>query len=171
MPLPEGVERVRSRGHTYYYWNPGRGTARQGTRVRLPDAIARPEAFFREVERCRRSQLVYPQGSVGELVMRFRCSEDYLGLAEKTRRTYDVHLDRFAKPEAWGLLNIRDLTPGGALAARDAQKATPVMANQMLAVGRTLLDWAIPLGLADANPFDKVKALDVPDRGHVPWPS
>jgi hypothetical protein len=50
-------------------------------------------------------------------------------------------------------------------------KATPVMANQMLAVGRTIWDWAIPVDLAKANPFDKVRDLDVPDRGHVPWPA
>jgi integrase len=50
-------------------------------------------------------------------------------------------------------------------------KGTPVMANQMLAVGRTIWDWAIPVDLAKANPFDKVRDLDVPDRGHVPWPA
>jgi hypothetical protein len=27
------------------------------------------------------------------------------------------------------------------------------------------------LAFADINPFDKVKPLDVPDRGHVPWPT
>src|SRR3984957_4721152 len=50
-------------------------------------------------------------------------------------------------------------------------KDTPVMTNQMLSVGRTIWDWAIPLGLAVVNPFDKVKDFDIPDRGHVPWPS
>lgn len=44
------------------------------------------------------------------------------------------------------------------------------MANQMLTVGRTLWDWAIPLGLVDTNPFEKVKSLRVPERGHIPWP-
>ncbi|MDR7040527.1 integrase [Methylobacterium sp. BE186] len=47
------------------------------------------------------------------------------------------------------------------------------MANQMLAVGRTVWNWAIPLGLlgaTSANPFEKVKDLRKPDRGHVPWP-
>jgi hypothetical protein len=40
----------------------------------------------------------------------------------------------------------------------------------MLAVGRTVWDWAIPLGLVILNPFEKIKDLRVPDRGHVPWP-
>ena len=101
---------------------------------------------------------------------RYRDSADFTGLAEKTKTTYGVHLDRFAKPEAWGLLGARDLSPVGVMAARDAQQETPVMANQMLAVGRALWDWGIPLDLVDNNPFDKVKPLAVADRGHVPWP-
>jgi hypothetical protein len=40
----------------------------------------------------------------------------------------------------------------------------------MLACGRGLWAWAIPLGLADTNPFVYVKDLDLLDRGHVPWP-
>ena len=48
---------------------------------------------------------------------------------------------------------------------------TPVMANQMLSVGRAIWDWAIPLGLAKTHPFDKVRHFDVPDRSHVPWPA
>jgi hypothetical protein len=38
------------------------------------------------------------------------------------------------------------------------------MANQMLSVGRTIWDWAIPLDLAKTNPFDKVKDLDSRSR-------
>lgn len=174
VPLPEGVERVIARGRTYYYWNPGRGTAKQGPRLRLPDAVLRPAAFYREIEGLKgegEKSILYPVGTVGELVTRYRLSEDFAKLADKTKSTYSVHLDRFADREAWGLLNARHLTPTGVLAARDLQKETPVMANQMLAVGRTLWDWAIPLGMADINPFDKVKPLDVADRGHVPWPT
>jgi hypothetical protein len=73
--------------------------------------------------------------------------------------------------DTWGLVAARDLTPLAVQTARDAMKETPVMANQMLSVGRTIWDWAIPLGLAAANPFDKVRDFDIPDRGHVPWPA
>ena len=44
------------------------------------------------------------------------------------------------------------------------------MANHMLACGRTLWNWAIPLDFADANPFERIKPFETPDRGHVPWP-
>ena len=69
------------------------------------------------------------------------------------------------------MVPVNDLTPLAVQTARDAMKETPVMANQMLAVGRTIWDWAIPLDLAKLNPFEKIKDIDVPDRGHVPWPS
>jgi hypothetical protein len=78
---------------------------------------------------------------------------------------------RFEGVDTWGLVAARDLTPLAVQTARDAMKETPVMANQMLSVGRTIWDWAIPLGLAAANPFDKVRDFDIPDRGHVPWPA
>ena len=56
------------------------------------------------------------------------------------------------------------------MAGREWSKDTPGMANQMLAVGRTLYAWALPLGLCDANPFIHVKPLAMDDKGHVPWP-
>jgi len=171
VPLPKGVEKVTARGRTYYYWNPGRGTARAGDRIPLPNADTNPVAFWREVERRRNeAPTIYPSGSVGDLIVRYRASKDFGKLADKTQSTYGVHLDRFSAPGGWGLKNARQLTPMGVMAERDDQKDTPVMANQMLAVGRSLWDWAIPLGLVDANPFEKVKPLDVADRGHVPWP-
>jgi hypothetical protein len=78
---------------------------------------------------------------------------------------------RFEDRDSWGMVRVRDLSPIAVQTARDAMKNTPVMANQMLSVGPTIWDWAIPLGLAVNNPFDKVKDFDIPDRGHVPWPA
>lgn len=172
IKLPEGVERIRARGRLYYYWNPGRGTSRQGQRLRLPDPETQGHAFWREVERRRGEQpTAFRAGTVGDLVARYRASKDFDRLADKTKSTYGVHLDRFSRPDAWGPFGVAEIVPTIILGARDDMADTPVMANQMLAVGRTLWDWAIPLGLADANPFDKIKPLDIPDRGHVPWPA
>ena len=171
MRLPKGVERVRARGRTYYYWNPGRGTDQQGERIALPNADDRPADFWREVERrISDVQTIFPAGSVGHLVESYRASEEFKSKSESTRSSYGVHLRRFSAPEAWGLLNVRDLTPAGVLAARDASKTTPGMANHMLSCGRTVWNWAIPLDMAGNNPFERVKPFDVPDRGHVPWP-
>lgn len=103
--LPKGVERVRARGRTYYYWNPDRGTDREGERISLPNADTHPTDFWREVDR-RISEVPtsYPIGSVGDLVERHRASEDFKKLSKSTQSTYGVHLNRFSAPAAWGLL-------------------------------------------------------------------
>ncbi|WP_316171239.1 hypothetical protein [Bradyrhizobium sp. SZCCHNRI1058] len=173
MALPEGVEKVtvrkkNGRAYTYYYWNPGRGTDREGERIKLPNADTEPRAFWTEVERRQASiRTAFPAGSIGDLISRYRASDEFKRLADGTRTNYEVTMRRM---EEQGAARVRDLTPFVVQTARDAMKATPVMANQMLSVGRTIFDWAIPLGLAEANPFEKVRDFDIPDRGHVPWP-
>ncbi|WP_315812296.1 hypothetical protein [Bradyrhizobium sp. SZCCHNR2028] len=173
MALPEGVEKVTVRkkngkAYTYYYWNPGRGTDREGERIKLPNAETEPRAFWTEVERRQASiRTAFPAGSIGDLISRYRASDEFKRLADGTRTNYEVTMRRM---EEQGAARVRDLTPFVVQTARDTMKATPVMANQMLSVGRTIFDWAIPLGLAEANPFEKVRDFDIPDRGHVPWP-
>jgi hypothetical protein len=106
--------------------------------------------------------------SVGDV---YRASDEFKRLSEGTQSNYEVTMRRFEHPETWGLVAVRDLMPLAVQTARDSMKDTPVMANQMLSVSRTIWDWAIPLGLAQANPFDKLRDFDIPDRGHVPWPA
>ena len=177
MALPEGVEtktirKKSGKAYTYYYWNPGRNTDREGERIKLPDAIKHPARFFAEVERRRNSTPTsYPAGSIGDLITRYRASDEFKRLSEGTQSNYEVHMRRFEAHDTWGMVAVRDLAPITVQTARDAMKETAVMANQMLSVGRTIWDWAIPLDLAKFNPFDKVRDFDIPDRGHVPWPS
>src|SRR5215475_455470 len=109
VTLPEGVERTRAKGRVYYYWNPHRGTAKQGERVPLPNPYDYPSAFKREIERLRGPvKIVYPPGSIGALVGRFRDSEDFKANAESTRTSYGLHLDLFET--VWGLLPAKNLT-------------------------------------------------------------
>jgi hypothetical protein len=177
VTLPEGVEtktirKKSGKAYTYYYWNPGRNTDREGERIKLPDAIKHPARFFAEVERRRNSTPTsYPAGSIGDLITRYRASDEFKRLSEGTQSNYGVHMRRFEAHDTWGMVAVRDLAPITVQTARDAMKETAVMANQMLSVGRTIWDWAIPLDLAKFNPFDKVRDFDIPDRGHVPWPS
>jgi integrase len=112
-----------------------------------------------------------PAGSIGDLVARYRDSDEFKRLSDGTRTNYEVTMRRFEARATWGMVAVRDLMPITIQTARDAMKETPVMANQMLSVGRTIWDWAIPLDLAKVNPFDKIKDFDIPDRGHVPWPA
>lgn len=172
VPLPPEVQVVRSKGKTYYYWAPHRGTKKAGPRTPLPQDPSSP-AFWAAIKQHGGSNPSVPAGSIAGIIVSFRASEDFTGKTESTRASYEVHMRRFEDRDAWGLLPAKGLTPLAVQTARDAMKDKPSMANQMLAVGRTVWNWAIPLGLLGAihlNPFEKVKDLPLPDRGHVPWP-
>ena len=52
----------------------------------------------------------------------------------------------------------------------DQMSGTPVAANQMLAVLRTLLEFGVPRGYRGDNPAIGIKRLKVEDSGHAPWP-
>jgi integrase len=177
VTLPRGVEKSVKRKkngkiYTYYYWNPGRGTDREGDRIELPNADKNPEGFWREVKRRQDSTpTTYPAGSIGDLISRYRASDEFKRTAAGTQSNYEVHMRRFEDKGTWGLVMVRDLSPLAAQTARDSMKDTPVMANQMLSVGRTIWDWAIPLNIAKLNPFEKIRDFEIPDRGHVPWPA
>lgn len=171
VELPSEVQVVRKPdGRVYYYWAPNRGARSKGARLKLHGDPTR-QAFWDEIKRLSGSSPSAPPGSVAALVAAFRVSEEFQSLADSTRESYEVHMRRFANPDAWGHFRAKDLTPVGVQAGRNELRATPFMANQMLAVGRTIWDWGIPLGYVTINPFDKVDDLDVPDRGHIPWPA
>jgi integrase len=51
----------------------------------------------------------------------------------------------------------------------DQMSSTPVAANLMLTVLRTLLEFGVPRGYRDDNPAIGVKKLKIEDSGHSPW--
>jgi hypothetical protein len=166
--LPRGVEKTTAKGRAYYYWNPGRGTAREGRRIKLPNAETEPAAFWKELELYSRQDKPAPlAGSVGYLIQRFRGSEDFKRLSESTQASYGVHLNRFVA--AWGGLSY-DLPHGAVIALRDNMAETPGMANHMLSLGRSLWNWGRAIGV-QSNPFLGVANLEVGDVGHIPWPA
>lgn len=176
--LPPEVHVVHNKatGKTYYYWHPRRGTKNAGERRPLPSDPHSAE-FWLRIEAYGGTKEIYgtgpKAGSVASIIDRYRKSEDFLKNSSATKQSYEVHLRRFENPGAWGLYPAKDLSPLAVLTARDAMRDTPFMANQMLAVGRAVWDWAIPLGLLGSkptNPFAQVKELETPDRGHIPWP-
>src|SRR5258708_27564827 len=158
VTLPEGVEKktvrkLSGKVYTYYYWNPGRGTDREGERIKLPSADTKPANFWAEVERRQTSEpTTYPPGSIGDLIARYRRSDEFTRLSDGTQSNYEVTMRRFGAHETSGMVAVKDLTPLAAQTPRDAMKKTPVMANQMLSVGRTISASAIPLDLAQLNP-------------------
>jgi hypothetical protein len=168
VTLLKGVEKVTAKGRTYFYWNPGRGSAREGKRIKLPNPEIEPGAFWKELELHITAAKPPPlHGSVGFLVQHYRNSEDFRRLSDSTKASYGVHLKRFEA--AWGALSY-SLPHGAVLALRDSLADTPGMANHMLSVGRTLWNWGRSIGI-QSNPFLSVANLDVGDVGHIPWPA
>ncbi|GEM_PF-1699360 len=169
IELPEHVHAVRSGGKVYFYFQRGRGSKSPGPRISLPND-PQSEAFWREYDS------LNPKGATKDtvewLVEEYKQSENFTRLAAQTQEVYSISLRRIVR--AWGDLGIAEITPLAATKARDALKETPGMANQLVAVGRILYDWAIPLGMKpgrdQSNPFDKVSPLDLLDRGYIPWP-
>lgn len=176
LGLPEGVHHVRSGRRSYFYWRPGRGTARAAEPIRIAGnpfaAVGTPdnECFWRELNHAVSRSIVFPAGCLKVLVDLYRADDAFTKLAPRTQEVYSLHLDRLANPDLWGLLPAKQLSPPHVKAYRDSLSATPGMANQMLSVGSTLYSWAIPFGYVTGNPFEHVGPLDIPDRGHVPWP-
>jgi integrase len=175
--LPEGVHRVRSGARCYYYYHPGRGTARAAEKpIKIAGdpfaavGTAENERFWRELNFAVSQTVVYPPGSIKVLIDQYRDDDAFKHLAERTQTVYNVHLKRFERADTWGMLPAKQLTAPHVKALRDQFADVPGMANQMLSVGRTLYSWAIPLGYITSNPFEHVRPLDIPDRGHVPWP-
>lgn len=179
IEIPEHVQPVKARGREYFYYQEGRGRkdpTQRGERIKIhgsPRLKAGSQAnlmFWAEYNRVKVSALVYPVGSIGNLIDLYYKDDAFTKLADRSRTVYALHLDRMRKPEAWGLLKVGELTPFAAKMGRDALADTPGMANQMLSVGSTLYAWAMLYDLAKTNPFEKVPWLEVPDRGHIPWP-
>jgi hypothetical protein len=176
LELPKGVFPVRSKGRAYWYYQPGRGTAGAAKCIRIfgdptaPVGTPENEQFWRELNYVVSQTIVYPAGSIKTLVDQYREDDAFKRLAPRTQTVYNLHLNRLSKPDVWGMLPAKLLTAPAVKAARDALSQTPGMANQMLSVGRTLYAWAIPMGLVNNNPFENVGPLEIPDRGHVPWP-
>lgn len=178
--LPEHVHRVKAAGgRVYFYYQVGRGKKDpklRGARLAIagnPYAPAgSPEnvRFWAEIQNIVATNVAYPTGSIGALIDLYYADDAFTTLSARSQIVYALHLNRFKNPGFWGLLPVDALTTFGVKLCRDALKATPGMANQMLSVGRTLYDWAMLYALAKANPFDKVPPLETDDLGHVPWP-
>ena len=60
--------------------------------------------------------------------------------------------------------------PKNVLKLRDAWAATPVAANHLLSVAKTLINWGIPREFSDSNPCLAIAKLETDEGGARPWP-
>jgi hypothetical protein len=72
--------------------------------------------------------------------------------------------------KAWGQLHVGSVRPKHIIQLRDAWVETPVAANHLLSVLKTLINWGIPREFSETNPCIHVPKLEIEEDGARPWP-
>jgi integrase len=102
------------------------------------------------------------------LILEYKVAPEFTKRAEATQRDYVRYLDIVS--ETWGNLLVASLRPKHVLQLRDAWAETPVAANHLLSVLKTLINWGIPREFSESNPCIHVPKLEVEEGGARPWP-
>jgi len=163
--LPEHVHKVTAGGRAYYYWHPFRGTKHAVKPVRIPVDPDAP-GFWTFIDTIRGGRT--EKNTVAAMIAGYRKSPGYGALKPVSRRDYDRYLDLFEA--RLGAYAARDITAPVLLAMRDSLAGTPVTANHLLSVIRTLFAWGVPRGLATINPAREIEPLTIDSDGAEPWP-
>jgi hypothetical protein len=171
LNLPRDVHCVtKPNGRRYYYYQIKRGTAGQGSRVALGSDTRDPE-FWRRLKDAQGADPTLPRkptGTWSELIIAYRGSQEFGWLKPRTQKDYNSYLDKLAS-EAGDRI-VRELTRADIYQMRDGMAKTPVAANHMISVLRTLLEWSIPRGFRTDNPAMGIKKLKSDEGGAEPWP-
>lgn len=172
--LPNGVHRiVKSNGKTYYYFQLARGTQAETKRIPLGTDPLHPD-FWRKLGAAQDGNAyggsvpAKPKESWAEMIAEYRVSPDWDRLRVRTQKDYASYLNTLL--EICGERSVRDLTKAGIYQLRDSMSKTPVAANHMVSIMRTIVEWGIPRGYRDDNPAIGIKALKKDDSGAEPWP-
>jgi integrase len=165
--LPRDVQRVvKPSGKAYYYYAPRRGSVRAGKRIALGSNTADPE-FWRRLREAS-TPAAARDGTLSELIAEYRAHKEFADLRPASKRVYAHFFDRLAA--SGGDRPVAAMTRRDIYALLDQMSCTPVAANLMLTVLRTLLEFGVPRGYRDDNPAIGVKKLKIEDSGHRPWP-
>jgi integrase len=165
--LPPDVQRVvKPSGRVYYYYAPRRGSAGAGKRVALGSDTADPE-FWRKLREAS-SPSSARGGTLSKLIAEYRTHKEWEDLRPASKRAYAHFFDRLEA--GGGDRPVAAMTRRDIYALLDQMSGTPVAANLMLTVLRTLLEFGVPRGYRDDNPAIGVRKLRIEDRGHSPWP-
>lgn len=161
--LPAGVHVVKARGRVYYYWQPGRGTAKAAERRRIEFEPEDPR-FWQEI----RSLGAPQEGTLAFLAAEYRASPEYAALRPASRRHYDHFIDRL---EAYaGTQRYQQIARHDVYELRNELRETPSSANQIVKVLRLLLEFGCERGWLTENNAVGVKLLKVDVEGAKPWP-
>lgn len=168
MPLPEGVHRVKVGATFYYYWAPRRGADDAPDPVPLGKDSTDPQ-FWQRLRDLRGADPRLKEGSFAKLIANYKLSARFLTRRPRTQTHYGHVLDRIET--AWGDLQVADLTVEGCYALRAEFEDTPVAANHLMSILRTLLKWGLQHGFGKTNPAREIEPIEIEDEQNAkPWP-
>ena len=167
LELPPHVQRIVSGGREYFYFQKGRSTKSPGPREKLPGTPHCVE-FWAAYRSFLGSEL--PAGKAfDDLIAAYKLSPEFTRRSDATQLDYARYLDIISS--AWGNLLVSSLRPKHVIQLRDAKVDTPVAANHLLSVLKTLINWGIPREFSETNPCVYVPKLEIDAQGARPWPS
>lgn len=102
------------------------------------------------------------------MIASYKRSPEFMKRAEATKKDYERYLDIVSK--AWGPLHVASCRPKHVIHLRDKWARTPVAANHLLSVLKTLINWGIPREFCDTNPCVYVPKLETDEEGARPSP-
>jgi integrase len=161
----KGIAKVTAKGHTYYYaWRGG---------PRLRGKPGSPEFIDSFNEACEERR-TKDDGRFRSLVVAYRASDPYKGLANSTKRNWGPWLDRLA--DHFGELRVKQFERPDKIKpiirkwrSRYAQK--PRTADYGLQVLSRVLAHAVELGKVSSNPCEGIEQLYRVNRSETIWTS
>lgn len=166
--LPPYVVQVRNKvGRPYLYFQKGRGTAKRGQRVRLPDDPTSPEFWDAYARLVQLKPAVRNANAVGELARAWTESPKWAGMSDSTRAEWTRHVKKIVAH--WGKLEVSGIEPKHVAMLRDEYAGTPATANNILRCLGSMIAWGIERGYRKDNPVSHVKQFPSGD-GYAPWP-
>lgn len=160
----KGIASATAKGRTYWYaW-------RGGPRLRGEPGTPEFMASYNEAIETRRTS---EPGRLKSLVVLYRASKEYKGLAETTRKNWSPWLDRIA--DYFGELRIAQFDRPEKIRKtirlwRNKWADTPRTADYGMQVLSCVLGYAVdPLGKIESNPCEGIKQLYSGNRSEIIW--
>ncbi|MEM7746625.1 MAG: tyrosine-type recombinase/integrase [Pseudomonadota bacterium] len=165
IPLPHHVNRVVSRGKSYYYFQMGRGTGFAGERIRLFGEPTEPEWWDQYRRAAGQPEPNRNPNSFDSLIDEWQGSPAWYAIGAKTQTEWTRYCDRIRV--MWGPLEVRGLAPKDVANLRDEWSGHS--ANNMLRCLSSMLRWSVEKGYRDDNPCREVTPLPK-GEAYSAWP-
>lgn len=161
LPI-KGVHIVRSKGREYVYaWRGG---------PRLQSAPG-TDAFVQELAELTASRVAGDKTKIVSLVRIYKSSDDWKGLADKSRKNWAPFLDKIET--RFGSVSIaafdRPLIRVAIRKWRDEMKHTPRQADMALQVLSKVLSFGVAEGKLQANACSGIPRIYKSDRSEIIW--